>query len=188
MMEENVDQIVSSAHAILAQGESFLRLIDDDDFTRVARPAFSSAIGPHYRHCLDHFTSFLRGTRSDMIDYDARDRNLRLETDRSIALEQTRRIRREINDIDKALLKSPVRIRAKILYAGAAPQEASSTFERELMYVVAHAMHHYALIRVIAIMLEIRLPREFGVAPSTLQHLNRQNSRAIPATEECESA
>jgi hypothetical protein len=39
------------------------------------------------------------------------------------------------------------------------------------MYAVAHAVHHYALIGVMAGIMEVKLPVGFGVAPSTLKHL-----------------
>jgi hypothetical protein len=38
------------------------------------------------------------------------------------------------------------------------------------MYVVAHAVHHYALIGVMAGVMGMSLPAGFGVAPSTLKH------------------
>jgi hypothetical protein len=38
------------------------------------------------------------------------------------------------------------------------------------MYVVAHAIHHYALIAVMCGVLEVRVPAGFGVAPSTLEY------------------
>jgi len=38
------------------------------------------------------------------------------------------------------------------------------------MYAVAHAVHHYALIGVMAGIMKITLPAGFGVAPSTLKH------------------
>ena len=187
-MEENIDQILGSAHEVLTQGEELLRLIGDDDYTRVARPAFSSGIGAHYRHCLDHFTSFLRGTRDGEINFDTRDRDSNMEIDRLFVLEQTQAMLRAVINLDRSLLTRSVRITAKVQYASTTSQTAMSTFERELMYVVAHAMHHYALIRVMASLLEIRLPAEFGVAPSTLQHLRNRGNSIVSLIEECEPA
>ena len=45
-----------------------------------------------------------------------------------------------------------------------------STYGRELVYAIAHAIHHYALISVMARLLEVVLPAHFGVAPSTVAH------------------
>ncbi|KAA1114716.1 hypothetical protein PGT21_019379 [Puccinia graminis f. sp. tritici] len=45
-----------------------------------------------------------------------------------------------------------------------------TTFNRELWFACLHATHHYALIRVIVTgELKLSLPKEFGVAPSTLE-------------------
>lgn len=45
-----------------------------------------------------------------------------------------------------------------------------TTFNRELWFACLHATHHFALIRVIVTgELKLELPKEFGVAPSTLE-------------------
>jgi hypothetical protein len=53
-----------------------------------------------------------------------------------------------------------------------------STVGRELMYAVAHAIHHYALIAVMCGMLEVPVPAGFGVAPSTLKYHAEQPKAA----------
>ena len=45
-----------------------------------------------------------------------------------------------------------------------------SSLGRELVYAIAHAIHHYALISIMARLMEARLPENFGVAPSTVTH------------------
>jgi hypothetical protein len=45
-----------------------------------------------------------------------------------------------------------------------------STYGREFVYSIAHAIHHYALISVMARLTQTELPPGFGVAPSTLAH------------------
>jgi len=42
--------------------------------------AFNASIGGHYRHCLDHFTSLLRGLDAEAVDYDHRERDARIES------------------------------------------------------------------------------------------------------------
>jgi hypothetical protein len=39
-----------------------------------------------------------------------------------------------------------------------------------MMYAVAHAVHHYALIGVIGGLMGLSMPAGFGIAPSTLKH------------------
>jgi hypothetical protein len=44
-------------------------------------PGAFPAVGPHLRHCVDHFTLLLDGWRTGFVDYDARSRDRRLERD-----------------------------------------------------------------------------------------------------------
>jgi len=42
---------------------------------------------------------------------------------------------------------------------------------REAMFCVGHAIHHYAILKLLCAEAHVELPYEFGVAPSTLKHL-----------------
>lgn len=42
-----------------------------------------------------------------------------------------------------------------------------STLARELAFATHHAIHHHAIIKMIATSIDYKLPSEFGVAPST---------------------
>ena len=48
-----------------------------------------------------------------------------------------------------------------------------STVRRELIFLVSHTVHHYALIAVMLRHQAVGLPADFGVAPSTLRHQRR---------------
>ncbi|MGC3957412.1 MAG: hypothetical protein QM813_05455 [Verrucomicrobiota bacterium] len=58
----------------------------------------------------------------------------------------------------------------KTSYATSGSQASPSTVGREIMYSVAHAVHHYALIGFMAAVMGLALPPGFGIAPSTLKH------------------
>jgi hypothetical protein len=45
-----------------------------------------------------------------------------------------------------------------------------SSFEREVMFSISHAIHHYALIAMICRSLGALLPEGFGIAPSTVHY------------------
>ena len=51
---------------------------------------------------------------------------------------------------------------------------SESNVKRELQYLQAHTIHHYAIISMIMRVQGIETDREFGVAPSTLSY--RQTS------------
>jgi hypothetical protein len=163
---------------VLRQGESLLDSLGDEDYTRKLPAVFSSTIGGHYRHCLDHFQSLLDGLDADEVNYDHRKRDSRIENDRSFALLETRRILSACQSIPETFLGCPINVRSKVNYEIDAAPLIASTVGREFMYAVAHAIHHYALIAVMCELMKMPLPAGFGVAPSTLKYHAEQPNAA----------
>jgi hypothetical protein len=163
---------------VLRQGESLLNSLTDENYTRKLPAVFGSTVGGHYRHCLNHFQSLLQGFDAHEINYDHRERNSWIEKDCMFALAETHRIMRAFESIPTAFLDCPISVRSKINYDVDAAPLIGSTVGRELLYAVAHAIHHYALIAVICGMLDVPVPAGFGVAPSTLQYHAEQAKAA----------
>ena len=88
----NRSPLIDSAVEILRQGEQLLQTLDDEKYTRRLPAVFTSAIGGHYRHCLDHFQCLLAGVAEGEVNYDHRRRDTRIENDRAFALAETRRL------------------------------------------------------------------------------------------------
>lgn len=170
------DTILHRVTEVLRQGEILLRSLDDDAYTERLPQAFNATIGGHYRHCLDHFQSLIDAFDADELNYDNRRRDPRIENNRAFALGETRRIFTACSDIPSEWLTRPVRVRSKVSYSDEDAPVALSTLGRELMYAVAHAIHHYALIGVMCGMIEVPVPSGFGVAPSTLKHQAQLNA------------
>lgn len=162
---------------VLRQGESLLRKIDNQIYARRVPAAFNSAIGGHYRHCLDHFQSLLQGLDRE-INYDHRARDVRIENDREFALIETERIIRACQSIPVLFVDRPIHVRAQVNYETNEPLLIGSTVGRELMYAVAHSIHHYALIAMICRFLNVAVPEGFGVAPSTIKYHSEQQEAA----------
>lgn len=169
-------RIVNAAIAILAQGEKLVRALSADTYTLRVPLAFNACIGGHYRHCLDHFTSLLRALDADTVDYDQRARDVRIESQPEFALALTRQMRAQLERLPLGALDLPVRARCEVSYAQGDSPVTGSTFGREMVYAIAHAIHHYALISVMARLMDAKLPEHFGVAPSTLAHNAKQTS------------
>lgn len=163
---------------VLRQGESLLNSLSDEDYKRKLPSVFGSTVGGHYRHCLDHFKSLWLGLDAGEIDYDHRERISWIENDCMFALAETRRILRAFESIPTRFLDCPINVRSKINYELDVAPLIGSTVGRELMYAVAHAIHHYALIAVICGLLDVPLPAGFGVAPSTLKYQAEQPKAA----------
>jgi uncharacterized damage-inducible protein DinB len=167
---EHTQRILTAALDILAQGEDLLRSIAAENYTHRVPVVFNATIGGHYRHCLDHFTSFLLALDADEVDYDHRKRDPRIEAQPEFALGLTARIRRTLEQLTPDTLCAQVQARCEVSYTHGNSPVTRSTLARELVYCVAHAIHHYALISVMARLMEVNLPEHFGVAPSTVTH------------------
>ena len=166
----NESPLHQAAAEVLQQGETLLRAMNDANYTRKLRPAFNSAIGGHYRHCIDHFRCLLQGLKANHIDYDNRERDPRIETNREFALAETQRILSACQFIPSEFLDCPINIRSQIAYGDSEPPVIKSTVGRELMYAVAHTIRHSALIAVMCGLLNVPVPAGFGIAPSTLKY------------------
>jgi hypothetical protein len=163
-------ELVHSVLETLEQGEALLTQLSDEDYTRKVALAFNASIGGHYRHCLDHFRSLLDAGIQGDLNYDHRERGTLIENDRFAALNATRELREGYERLDPMLLMRPLNVTCKTSYATSGSQASPSTVGREIMYSVAHAVHHYALIGVMCGVMRLRMPTGFGVAPSTLKH------------------
>jgi uncharacterized damage-inducible protein DinB len=163
-------ELVQAVVEALQQGEALLAEISDETYTRKLPVAFNASIGGHYRHCLDHFRSLLDSTSSGDLNYDHRKRGTPVENDRFAALHATSRLRAAFEQLDPSLVSRPLEVTCKTSYSSGGSQASPSTVGREIMYSVAHAVHHYALIGIMCGMMGVNLPVGFGVAPSTLEH------------------
>jgi uncharacterized damage-inducible protein DinB len=172
-------ELVRSVLETLVQGESLLSSIRDEDFTRKLSVAFNASIGGHYRHCLDHFRSLLESAAQGDLNYDHRERGTLIESDRFAALNATRELIAAYEQLSPELMERPLVVTCKTSYSATGAQTSPSTVGREVMYAVAHAVHHYALIGVMAGIMGLTLPTGFGVAPSTLKH--QQDSQSAVA-------
>ena len=161
---------------VLRQGEALLLEVRAEQYTRKLPSAFNSAIGGHYRHCLDHFQSLLKGLDRDEVNYDHRDRDPRIENDREFALRETKRIIAACQSIPTAFVACPINVRGQVNYETNESPLIGSTVGRELMYAVAHTIHHYALIAIMCGTLGIPLPAGFGIAPSTLKYQEQKQA------------
>jgi hypothetical protein len=164
------ERILQGAIDLLCQGETLLIALPDSAYSQSVPVAFGASIGGHFRHCLDHFASVLRGLDTRWIDYDHRERDRRLETDREFAISFSRAMRLKLQKIPPDQLPNPVSVRCEISYRPGDSPVVQSTLGRELVYAIAHGIHHYALISVMARLMNASLPTDFGVAPSTVDH------------------
>ena len=167
---QQTPELVVASQDVLIQGLGLLFNIWDKTYSRVAEAPYIASIGGHYRHVLEHFQCVIRGIRSGEINYDARKRNPRLETEVTYATIATCDVLRAIRNYTDASLARPCKVVNSTSYGSAQPSVIESNVGRELAYCVGHAIHHYAIIRLICSHLGVEVPNEFGIAPSTLKY------------------
>lgn len=160
----------------LEQGIGLLQEISDEQYVDSDSPYYRSGVGEHMRHVLDHYLSLLNQSDSK-VDYDARERDKRIETDKSYAVSIARNI---INQLEVYLngdrpLDAQLRIRSNEGEIDADSPWTTSSVKRELQFLISHTVHHYALIAVILRTQGYHPPGEFGIAPSTLAYRKRQS-------------
>ena len=166
---------LSAVIETLRQGELLLAEISDEAYVQKVPVAFNASIGGHYRHCLDHFRTLLESAAAGDLNYDHRERGTLIEQDRFAALNATRELRERYEQLDAGCLQRSLVAICKTSYATSGSQASPSTVGREIMYSVAHAVHHYALIGIMGGIMKLSLPAGFGVAPSTLKHQTESN-------------
>ena len=157
---------------LLEQAGELIARIPDDAYAAASPPA--RPVGPHFRHILEHYSGFLSGLPERRIDYDARPRERRIETEREAARERVRELMGGLTPIAATPLDVEVEIRFETGLGGEDDQWSRSTGRRELQFLLSHTIHHFALIGLLLHQQGIDPGPDFGVAPSTLRHWREQ--------------
>ncbi|MDA1045265.1 MAG: DinB family protein [Verrucomicrobia bacterium] len=146
--------------------------LTDDHYTKIDPPQYSSSVGAHMRHVLDHYFCFLEGLDKGRIDYADRARNPRLEHDRSFAVEQLRDTISRVCALASLDARHPLEMRIEGDGVEGHAAWAVSTVGRELDFLLSHTIHHYGMVAIILRLQGVEPGAGFGVAPSTLRHVH----------------
>ncbi len=152
--------------AVLKQLNHLLHQLSDTEYATPLPVISQNTIGKHVRHILEFYTCLLTGIEKKSVDYDARKRNIELENDTKKAVEISKFISEKIINLNN---KVELNLFATLPHGRV---ELNTTVARELLYVLEHTIHHFAIIK-IAVKNEfphIKIADEFGVAYATLQH------------------
>lgn len=140
--------------------------------------AHSSSIGKHVRHIIDHYLCLINGMLGDKIAYDARIRDQRYELNVHIARQKIDQICMQLKNIvaksvgNGAMPKRKLTVSCSTSVEQSSPIEVDSTLERELVFLQSHSVHHFALIKMILQGQGITIGEHFGIAPSTVIHMD----------------
>ena len=153
---------------VIGQLTDLLKQLSPNEYTKSLCVLNGSSIGQHTRHVIEFYQCLLAGKSGGVVDYDVRERNLQLENDLYLMIETLENIENKIISI-----KNPNEtILLSVSYSTDSHGFIETNFMREMVYLVEHSIHHYALI---CIGLQenfpdINIPKNFGIAYSTVRH------------------
>ena len=140
--------------------------LSDNEFTGLIKPLGNATVGQHVRHIIELFEELQNGYDSGMVCYDNRKRDFALETDKLLVIERLHQISVTASRADKALV-----LKCSYSTEDGNDMSVNSNYKRELIYNIEHTVHHMALLRVgIEHISNVQIPRDFGIAVSTLRH------------------
>jgi hypothetical protein len=158
---------VAGCLLVCEQCETIARTLTNEQYTM--HVAGKASIGEHLRHCVEHFGMLFEGLKIGIIDYDARRRNAELETSSTNFIAAIHNIAMQLKSLDEVAMTRPLTVR--MLFApNADAVEVASTLGRELGFVSSHAIHHIAIVKMLAHSLGASLPEEYGVGHATMSH------------------
>ncbi len=136
-----------------------------------------SSLGQHFRHIVDFYRCMARGIPEQKIDYTARERDLRTETQPRYAADLLTECLEQLRPADMSLC-----VRVATDFIGQLPKErifVDSTVGRELMFAHDHAVHHLAMIRMGLQQTapEVRLDDAVGYAAATVSYRQLSGTR-----------
>ena len=168
-------QLQTSAIFNLRQLESIILGITSDQYTKPLDILSGSSIGMHIRHILEFYQCLLSQYPSKEINYDARVRNINIETKLTTCMQSLHEL---INHIENIQQNEDIFVFTHQSLEGQGQFIPSNLF-RELNYVIEHAIHHMAILKIAFshYFPVINLPPHFGVAYSTIKHQQLVHSK-----------
>ena len=134
---------------------------------------YAQAVGPHVRHIIEHYQALLGALSQGegCVDYDARLRDLRVQTDPTMTLAALQQLSTAFATLaeDPTLnLDAALTTRLQAGAHGELELQVNTTLGRELLFLSSHTVHHYALLGQYCRAAGVEMGHDFGKAPATI--------------------
>ena len=159
-------ELTNAVNNVFLQLEQVILQVNDEEYSKPCTTLFKNTIGQHVRHIIELFQCLEDGYEPAIVNYEKRNRDKRIETDRNFA-------RQLLSDIYRGLERSDKHLTLEASYddLGTIPIRINTNYFREIAYNLEHTIHHMALIRVgLAEVTNLQLPENFGVASATVKY------------------
>lgn len=167
----NIDSLKQCNIETLFRLKKVLVEIDQRLYTHVNAKGRAS-VGQHVRHTLEFYQCLFQAETS--VNYDARKRDILIESSPQHAMFTIDQIVKQVQAVQ---VDFTLQTLVELPSATNETLSVSSSLSRELFYVLEHAIHHMALIRILIKdeAADFELEDSFGVAYSTLAYRSQDN-------------
>ncbi|MBC7936526.1 MAG: DinB family protein [Rhizobacter sp.] len=143
--------------------QTLLLKIDMNNYSTKTSMLGNGSIGQHTRHVIEMIQCLVNGYEAGTVNYEDRKRDVRIETEALFAALL----------LEKCIAESDKPNKILQVWQPGAGAGIGTSYERELLYNMEHAIHHMALIKVALREMQLNITGEaFGVAPATLRYQN----------------
>lgn len=162
-------KLIKACKDILEQLETVIQQLDDNHFSEPVGTLNQSTIGQHIRHTLEFFACLMHNHATGTVNYDKRDHDRVIETDRTIALALVDDLKSFVTNIHN---DTPLILEADYGLDSSEIVSINTNLFRELTYNIEHAIHHMAIIKIglREIAPYVTIPPHFGLAVSTIKY------------------
>ncbi len=139
-------------------------------------PHVVSPIGKHVRHIIDHYWAFQQSVIDGQMNYSLRHRDTEIERDPKIALAALSVFSDWL--VESELENNDVIVESEVSIENESSAYVSSSYYRELVFLIGHTYHHLAYANLLAKIMGISTPDHIGIAPATATYLRKESSSA----------
>lgn len=167
-----MDNFIKYHHNVLLEIEKITRQISHDDFIKKLEILSGSSIGQHVRHIVEFYICLF--SEKEYVNYDERERNLLIENSPVYTQEVLENLKSQLLNLDfnkKVIFKQNINNEEVFLH---------TSYQRELIYLGEHTIHHFALIKIgiTSLCPDFKLDKNFGVADSTVKYRENQMEKS----------
>lgn len=175
-VSDSSQELAQSNIKALKEGLKLLSMLEPAHYQQGFKPAFESHIGAHFRHLIEHYQCFFTQLPSGSISYDKRERDACLEVDIGYAKDTLVQICEQLGGTDFVGLSNHNLAKPLMVEDQHLSGLVATTIERELLFLLSHTVHHFALIAAMARAVGLNPADGFGVAIATQSFQTCENS------------
>lgn len=172
-MATATDCLIQTNTRWLRQALALLDRVSDAAYAESPAGFAPHRAGGHLRHILEFYQCFLEGLATLHVDYDARRRDRTVEISRAAAAATIRSLIRNLETSPDLHGDFTIWVREED-----GEHYLESSINRELQVLSSHTVHHFALLALTLRLHGAPVEADFGMAPSTLRHLNNTREAA----------